>query len=109
MFGRKPRLSPLAVRKQLLIAESEVNRVRLNQEWQTLAKEIGSVAERAQSFGKMAVLATSLLAGLVALRRNAAVPVGEKTSWLGKIIGGARMATTVWLAWRSHKAKSEKQ
>ena len=109
MFGRKPRLNPLAVRKQLLIAESEVNRVRLNQEWQTLAKEIGSVAERAQSFGKMAASATLLLAGLVALRRNASAPVAAKTSWLGKIIGGVRMATTVWLAWRTHRTESEKK
>ena len=59
MFGRKPRLSPLAVRKQLLIAESEVNRVRLNQDWQALAGEVGSFTDRVQSFSKMAVSATS--------------------------------------------------
>ena len=37
MFGKKPRLNPLESRKQLLIAESELNRAQLVQEWQTMA------------------------------------------------------------------------
>ena len=37
MFGKKPRLNPLESRKQLLIAESELNRAQLVQEWQAMA------------------------------------------------------------------------
>jgi len=32
MFGKEPALSPLELRKRLLIAESEINRIQLQQE-----------------------------------------------------------------------------
>ena len=109
MFGRKPRLSSLAARKQLLIAESEVNRARLSQEWQALSGELGGLTERVQSFSKLTATATSLLMGLAVLRREASTPTEQKKSWLRKIIGGARLATAVWLARRVHRTESEKK
>ncbi len=36
MFGKTSHVSPLELRKQLLIAESELNRAQLSEEWQTL-------------------------------------------------------------------------
>ena len=70
MFGKKPRLNPLESRKQLLIAESELNRAQLVQEWQTMADGVRSVTDRARTISAIASTAASLIAGLVSFRRG---------------------------------------
>ena len=67
MFGKKPRLNPLASRKQLLIAESELNRAQLAEDWQAVAGEISSLTARAKSFGTLASAAAVLVTSLIAV------------------------------------------
>ena len=47
MFGKNPRVNPLNTRKRLLIAESELNRAQLTQEWGTLTAGIRTFTDRA--------------------------------------------------------------
>ena len=109
MFGKRPRISPLAARKQLLIAESEINRVRLVQEWQTVAEEAGRVVHRAKSFKGMATSMLSLVAAVGAFTGRPPAPAAGKSSWLQKISSGVRLASTVWLMFRARGANCEKK
>jgi hypothetical protein len=100
MFGKEPRLNPLESRKQLLIAESELNRAQLVQEW--VAMTVGrTLTGRVKSFGSIASAAALLVAGLAALRRGNSGSAGVKPSWLQTILKGAGMVSTLWLAFRA--------
>jgi hypothetical protein len=101
MFWKKPHLSPLETRKQLLLAESELNRAQLVQEWQAMADEVRSVADRARTIGSLASTAASLIAGLASARRKKSAPAAKKTSWWQSLLKGAGLVSTVWQAFRS--------
>ena len=72
MPGKEPALSPLELRKRLLIAESEINRIQLQQEWATMTEGLGSLADRAKTISAYASVLTAFVAGLAALRRRQA-------------------------------------
>ena len=100
MFGKNPRLNPLESRKQLLIAESELNRAQLVQEWQTMADGVRSVADRARTISSVASAAASLVAGLASFRRTGSAPAGEKPSWWQTLLKGAQLAGLLWSEFR---------
>jgi hypothetical protein len=100
MFGKNPLMNPPAVRKQLLIAESELNRAQLVQEWQAMADEVHSLASRAGTISSLASAAVSLVAGLASFRRKKSAPVAGKPSWLQTILKGAGLISTFWPAFR---------
>jgi hypothetical protein len=109
MFGKKSCLNPLESRKRLLIAESEINRARLLKEWQTLTDGVGTLADRATSFKSMTASIISLAAGLMTFTGGQPAPDEGKSSWLHKIAGTARLASTIWLAVRSRGSDSGKK
>lgn len=94
-------MSQLESRKQRLLAESELNRERLVEDTIALTVGVHTLADRAKSFGSMASSAAVLVAGLAAFRHSRATPAGAKTSWLRKILKGAGMVSTLWLAFRA--------
>ena len=100
MFGKNLRLNPLELRKQLLIAESELNRAQLVQEWQTMADGVRSVADRARTISFLASAAASLIAGLAPFRRTGSAPAGEKPSWWQTLLKGAQLAGLLWSEFR---------
>ena len=102
MSGKTSRLNPLASRKQLLIAESELNRAQLVGDMTALATDVCALAVRAQSFGSIASSAAGLVAGLVAFRRDKTV-AAAKPSWVKNILKGAGLISTLWLAIRSQR------
>jgi hypothetical protein len=93
-------MNPLESRKQLLIAESELNRAQLIQEWQTMADGVRSVADRARTISSLASAAVSLIAGLVSFRRTRSAPAGEKPSWWQTLLKGAQLAGLLWSEFR---------
>ena len=101
MFGKKPRLNPLESRKQLLIAESELNRVQLVQECAAMTAGVRTLTDRAQSFGSVASSAALLVAGLASFRRRTSGDAGVKPSWSQTILKGAGLISTLWLAFRA--------
>ncbi len=94
-------MNPLQLRKQLLIAESELNRAQLIEEGEALAGEVRSVADRAKSFAEIASSAAVLMAALMALRKDKPAVTKVKPSWLSRILKGARFAFTCWSVFRS--------
>ena len=101
MFGKNPRLNPLESRKQLLIAESELNRAQLVQEWQTMADGVRSIADQARTFSSIASAAASLIAGLASFRRKNPRPPPKNLPGWQTILKGAGLISTVWQAFRS--------
>ena len=109
MFGKASHVSPLELRKQLLIAESELNRAQLFREWQTMAHGVHDLAHRVKTIAVWASAAALLMAGVTAWRRGAPVPGAAKLSWFQKMLNGARLASTLWLAFRGRGQKEEPQ
>jgi hypothetical protein len=101
MFGKTPRLNPLELRKQLLIAESELNRAQLVGDVAALTAGVRTLSSRARSLGSIASSIAVLVAGLAAFQRGRSVEAEAKPSWLKKILKGAGLISTFWLAFRS--------
>jgi hypothetical protein len=89
-------MNSLQLRKQYLIAESELNRVRLVQESQPLVAAVHALAQRARSASLLATVAVSLVAGLVCYRRNQAAPAAGNNSGWRKIWSGAQWLVSLW-------------
>ena len=94
-------MNPLAARKRLLVAESELNRAQLVEEWDELTAGVHSFTDRAKTFGSIASAAALLVAGLAAFHRGKPAPAGPKRSWLQTILKGAGWVSTIWLAFNS--------
>ena len=100
MFGNHPRVNPLAARKRMLVAESDLNRTQLNQEWAAMAAGVQTLTDRAKSFGSIASAVALLVAGLAAYRRGQRASADPKLSWLQTLLKGAGLVSTIWLAFR---------
>ena len=100
MFGKNPRLNRLESRKQLLIAESELNRAQLLQEWRTMADEVHALAEQARTIRSLASAAASLVAGVASFRRKKSASGAGKSSWWQSLLKGAQWASSLWTEFR---------
>jgi hypothetical protein len=94
-------MNPLESRKQLLVAESELNRALMVGDMTALKADIRTFTDRAKSLSSIASSAAVLLAGLMTLRRGKRAEAAVKTSWLQKILKGVGLISTIWLAFRS--------
>jgi hypothetical protein len=103
MFGKTSHVSPLELRKQLLVAESNLNREQLAKDMAALTAGVRAIADRAKSFGSIASSAAVLVAGLAAFKHRKSEEPEAKPSWLRTILKGAGMASTLWLAFRSKR------
>ena len=101
MFGNNPHLNALQLRKQLLIAESELNRAQMVENLAALAAGARTLASRTKSFGLVASSAAVMVAGLAAFQRGKPADSGAKPSWLQSVLKGAGLIANVWLACRS--------
>ncbi len=100
MFGKNPRVNPLESRKQLLVAESELNRAQLVQEWQAMADGVRSVADRASAISSVAAATASLVAGLTSFRCARSAAQDGKISWWQTFVKGASLAGSLWTKFR---------
>jgi len=107
MFGTQSHVTPLESRKQLLIAESELNRAQLVGDMAALTAGVHTLTDRAKSFRSIASSAAMLVAGLAAFRRTRSAPADAKPSWLQTIVQGAGLISTLWLAFRSQGRNQE--
>jgi len=93
-------MNPLTSRKRLLIAESELNRAQLVQEWQAMAGNVHALAGRAKTIGSLASAAALVVAGLASFGRKKSAPAAEKPSWWQKILTGAEWVLVISQAFR---------
>jgi len=96
MSGKNPRLSSLESRKQLLLAESELNRAQLVQELRSVAERIRPVTDRAEIIRSLVADAAGLIAGLAFFRRQKSAGVEPKPSWWQTLLKGAQLAGALW-------------
>ena len=105
MFGQQPPLTRLRIRKQLLVTEAEVHREQLRRELEIIQKGVRDLAVQAKSISSIASVAALLIGGLSAFRRTRRQRFdrnGGHSSMFSKVFDGARLASTVWCALRSH-------
>jgi hypothetical protein len=93
-------MKPLALQKQLLITESELNRAQLTQEWQAMTEEVHSIVHQAGTISSLVSAAATLVAGLPSFRHQKSAPTAEKPSWLQTLLKGAGILSTVWQSFR---------
>lgn len=82
-------MNPLESRKQLLVAESELNRAQLVQEWQVMKTEVHSLTSEARSIRSIASAIATLVAGLASCRSRKSESAAEKPSWWKALLKGA--------------------
>ena len=101
MFGKPSHMNPLESRKRLLVAESELNRDQLIQEWVVMTGAIRTLTDRIKSYGSIASAAALLVACLAALRRGKVGSTDAKPTWLQMIRKGAGLVSSFWPAFRA--------
>jgi len=101
-------MNPLASRKKLLIAESELNRAQLVRDWRTMKDEVHALTSQARTIGSFASAAASLVTGLLSFRHRKPAPVAEKPSWWKIILKGAGQLSDFWQAFRSQSHDQDK-
>jgi len=101
MFGNDSHLSPLVVRKRLLITESELNRTHLSQEWRMLGQGASDMSRRFTTLGAWVSSLALVVTGVAAWHRRPLPAPAARFPWLRKLLHGASVASTFWLASRA--------
>ncbi len=109
MSGQNPQMNRLKVRKQLLVAESEVLRNQLVRDIELLRNGLGSLKEQAQAATSRVSIAGAFMAAFSAFRQarngvaggGAADVPAAKSSLISSLLNGVRTAAAVWSALRS--------
>lgn len=101
MSGTKSHVNSLESRKQLLVAESELNRTQLIEEWQAMSGGIRAAGARMKSARSLASAAALFISGVSAFRRPRLAVNGAKPSWFRTALKGAQVASSIWLAFRA--------
>lgn len=90
----------LSSRKQFLIAENNLSRDLLTEEFISLRSGFHQITGRADSFKAFASSAALVLTGLAAFQRGRNKNLTVKSSWINSLVKGAGLASTVWLAFQ---------
>ena len=102
-------MNALQVRKRLLLAESDVHRARLSHEWADVSDGLDRLGERVRSFDAMAASTMALVSGLSGWATARPAPGTPVSSWLKKLVSGARLGCTLWLLFRRRGTGGEKR
>jgi len=101
MFGKNPRLKALESRKQLLIAESELNRVHLIHEMTAMAGQVHAITNRAANIGFLSSTAAWLVAAFTTVRPEKPMSPNGKSSWGQHIAKVAGIVSAFWSTFRA--------
>jgi len=93
--------------KQLLIAESELNRAQLCEEWQKMAHGIHDLADRVKTIAGWTSATALLMAGLSTFRHCKVDAAEEKPSWFKRALKGAQLAGSILLAFRRMSGRGQ--
>ncbi len=101
MSGNNLRINPLAARKRLLLAESELNRAQLVRDVSVVTTGVRALNERTRGIRSVASSAAGLVAGLAAVQREKRLNAALKPSRLQTVLKCAGFVSSLWLAWRA--------
>ena len=106
MSGKITQLTPLQTRKQLLVIESELNRVQLIQEISHFKGEIHHLQQVVDEIGSLAASVSKLGTLFTAVCQTFTKSSdGESSSWISKLMKGAKAGAALWSALRSSGGK----
>jgi uncharacterized membrane protein YqjE len=107
LFGKSPGRDRHESRKQMLIAESEINRAHLADDLTALQAGIGNITDRTRSIGSIAASAAGIVTDLAALRREKLAGREAKFSWLPTMLKGVGLVSGIWLALRQGRREPD--
>jgi len=87
------------LRKHLLIAESELNRVHLNAEVVILIAEVRAMSDRTSSLSAVAVSGAAVVGDLL----KSPAKDGTSLSWLRSAIDGVELISSLWASFHPRK------
>jgi len=110
MFGKNPRIAAIHAQKQLLIAESELNRAQLAADLAAVKKSGGTLIEATRSFTAVGSAIGAVIAGIRAFSRHKGQTTAPaaKPSALRTILRGAGLVSSIWLASRERLRRGER-
>jgi len=85
----------------MLIAESELNRAHLVQDWQAMTGEVHAVAHEARTIRSFVSATATLVAGVASYWRKKSPAAAAKPSLLKIVLKGAGQISTLWTLFRS--------
>ena len=89
-------MKALESRRQLLIAESDLNRAQLMNEMLMMESEFQAFSEQAGKAGSIASAVTSLVAGIASFRQKKRESAAGKPAWWQTIVKGAGLVHSMW-------------
>jgi hypothetical protein len=89
-------MKDLESRKQLLVAESELNRASLEWEWRRMVGEVHALRRQSETISSLVKAAATMASGLSSLCGNRPSRAPEKFSWGQAVLKGAALAGTFW-------------
>jgi hypothetical protein len=92
-------MSPIASQKLLLIAESDLNRANLMEDFATLSADLQAFTGRAASVGSLTASAIGLVAGLVALQQGRSPEPPAASPWFQNLLTGTNLLAKLWRMW----------
>ena len=98
-------MNSLATRKQLLIAESELNRAQLFQEWQEVKLEAHALTARASEIKSLLASAIALVAGLTAWTQKKKAATASQPAWWQTLVNGVGLVSGLGSDFRSARRK----
>ncbi len=107
MPGKRTFVNSLETRKQLLVAESELNRAELLREIGGLKKEVVRVKKQVQAAGSIASTVALAATAFSIFRRRSTKPTASATNgrakmpWIFSLIEGARVGASLFSKVRS--------
>ena len=102
-------MNRLESRKQLLIAESELNREQVVDDLAAMTAGVHALTDRAKTFSSIASATALLAAGVAAFRRGRSPAAVTNPTWLHPLLKGAGLVSTLWLAFRARRRESKTQ
>ncbi|HTV41901.1 MAG TPA: hypothetical protein VMF08_15065 [Candidatus Sulfotelmatobacter sp.] len=104
MFGKKSYLKTLELRKQEILAQSDVNRVELLKDWEVLKTEMDRIKKHVRTAGSIASSAAFVAAAAALFRHKHEAPNTEsrsKVPWVSAALSGARVGASLFTKFRS--------
>lgn len=103
MFGKEFQLTPLETRRQMLLKESELNRIQFLHEWNELNGEFRRLTGPVRAAGAFISVAAGTGAAISILRRicRRQSGAGGEKSWISSLLTGAKAGISLWTLFRS--------
>lgn len=103
MSGKTNGLTTLETRKQLLLVESELNRMQLVNEWREFENEFEQLKKQAQVLGSIMSSAATLTETFSQIRNAFSHDDknSEGKSWFSSLMNGAKTCASIFGAFRS--------